>query len=271
MNNNNIDIPTYLRKTARQIWQISPALSIDDVLEHDEIRRILESIGEKYDKTNILNWLLPDHVLREELPYLIHKPTWSLVEACAVWCDLNPFILTQVLTIYNKSFFGSKFEMSQIHLSKFDRLIILATHEALSGAMEVQHIGHQIYVTPVNFYNWAIKQTNFLLSGDSPKKLFAELNLGCESIAPVKPPTKLDQKRDELRRILALIKSIDPDLEVHQMPGRKKDFKNLCQTLNPKMFSISESTFADHLDQICTFMPGSRETNYYDKIAAQIK
>lgn len=258
-----------LRKAARQLWRLDENLSKQELLKHVEIKRIVSSVGQTYSQDQIENWLLPDCVLREEIVYLKSKPLWTLIEACAVWCDFNPFIFTQATVVKNPAFVGHETLFHPQLLADYHRLLIEATHQSATGGLPVKHIDGEILVAPEDFYYWATNQKGMALKEGSPSELFEELSINWKSKQPsVKEPGKLEQKKEELRRILTLLKAADPKLKTTAMPGIKSDFKALCERINPKMFSVSASTFNDYLEGICTFRAGAKQSDYYQKVGA---
>ena len=86
----------------------------------------------------------------------------------------------------------------------------------------------------------------------------------------IKPTGKVDEKRKEIIRILALIKKHDDQFNNANMPGIRSEFQEFCISQNKMMFQTSPDTFNDYLNGICTFKPGSRETGYYKRIATKL-
>jgi hypothetical protein len=260
-----------LRKAARQLWRLRPDLSYDEILNHTEIKRILATDGNKYSDDQLSEWIRPDRGLEEEIVYLRNQTHWTLIEACAAWKSLNPFILTQAIIVKNKAFFGYETLFATELLTNFNQLLITAIDASASGGFEVMHKEGQIFVTPENFYNWALTQNiTHPLSGRA-LYFFDELSIHWQSPqSTAKQPSKLDLKLAELHRILDQLKAVDPNIDATSMPGRKGDFKALCQRLNPAMFSVSQSTFDDYLNGICTFCSGARQTDYYQQILAKL-
>lgn len=256
------------RRFARQVWREEPYLSVEEMLDRNEIKWVACQ-GINYDRDQLLNWILPDATPHEELPFFKGLTVWSLDEAVALWLDFNPFILVQAIQKYRPQFWNQAFHPNL--RENFHLLREKASRSALAGELKAAQKGDQFFVTPRDFYEWAIKNTDGP-NGSRPENFFAELqkDWSINAINPNKPPGKVDEKKKEIDRILGVIKAVDPEFNSANMPGRKEDFQKLCIQLNKQMFSIAPSTFNDYLPKLCMFKSGARKTDYYTKIADKL-
>lgn len=154
------------RRTARQIWHEQPDLSIDDMLARDEIRSACNY--RQYPSTKLHNWILPDPSLFEELPFFKQSSHWSIEEAAALLLDLNPFILIQGMATnparWNPAYHPALREKYRLLLQKVE----LAT---IGGILVSIEKNGKNYVTPRNFYEWAIANGEEP-KGSNPEELF---------------------------------------------------------------------------------------------------
>jgi len=255
------------RRYARQIWREQPDLPVEDMLKRNEIVWIALK-GKHYDRKQILDWILPDATPHEELVFFRELSLWTIEEAVALLQDVNPFILLQSFHKHNPSFWNQAFHPNL--RENYHVLLHKAKCCAITGELKAIRDESRYLVTPHDFYEWAVKN-NVYPNGSRPEEFFAELNTEWVSAqANTEKPSKVDKKRNEIRRILALIKKIDLDFNLTSMPGRKADFHDLCIQQNNILFSISLSTFNDYLTGLCTFNSGARKTDYYKKIAEKL-
>ena len=70
-------------------------------------------------------------------------------------------------------------------------------------------------------------------------------------------------RRQALVRILDALKQCDPSLREDDMPGIKADFLDLCQDLNPHLFTVAQSSFNDAIKGWLGFRSGAKSTHYY--------
>jgi hypothetical protein len=254
------------RRYARQIWREQPHLTIDEMLERNEIK--LDACqGRHYVRKELEEWIKPDSNPHEELDYFSVLPLWKIEEACALWHDFNPFILLQSFQECNPSFWITAFHPNL--RESFFLLLDRAQRCALSGQLATTKADNQFFVTPEDFYKWVTK------SGETPDatriiNFFASLKEGWSSVDGNKKATRVEGKVREIRRILEAILSIDPAFDATSMPGRKEDFHNLCMQLNKSMFSIARTTFNDYLLGVCSFNAGARNTDYYSNMASKL-
>ena len=104
MNNQIIeDVGKLCRGYARQIWQEQTDLSVEEMLLRNEIVWVALG-GKRYDKVQILNWILPDSTPHEELDFFRELDVLTIEGAVALWRDVNPFIFLQSFEKFNPSF-----------------------------------------------------------------------------------------------------------------------------------------------------------------------
>ena len=263
MNVNSLSVGKLCRRFARQIWREQPDLSVEDMLKRDEILQIALN-GQKYHEWQILEWITPEHTPHEELDYFWELDMWTIQEAVALWSDINPFILLQSF----KSSWGLPYHPN--FRAAYHLLIDKAKRSVISGELIGVRNGDDYFVTPHNFYVWAIDHTNDQI-GTRTEDFFYKLEMKWKLSQPQinNSVSKVEEKRNEISRILNVIHSIDRGFSYASMPGRKKDFHDLCKQKNKSMFTISQSTFNDYLKGLCTFNGGARETDYYKIISTK--
>lgn len=99
----------------------------------------------------------------------------------------------------------------------------------------------------------------------------ADLLAFLDSIKPHRGTGKVEARKAKISAILSMIEEADSTFSRHAMPGRKVDFFALCQRLDRASFAhIVEATFCDYLKGLCSFKPGARKDDYYQRIAAQL-
>jgi hypothetical protein len=254
------------RRVARQIWREHPEMPIDEMLERYEIKEIACQ-GHPIDRTTLLDWILPELSPHEELPMFREWTVWKIEEAVALWLDVNPFILVQAVQNHRPSFWNAALVPS--YREAFSLLLEKAQRAALGGQLVAKEFGNHFWITPRDFYYWAMANTEGPL-GSRPVNFFASLQAGWGSDGKDRKETKVEGKIREISRILDNIKAVDPEFNPSSMPGRKQDFHQLCIQLNKPMFSIALSTFSDYLIGVCAFGPGARETDYYVNLAPKL-
>ena len=255
------------RRYARQIWREQPKLSIDEMLERHEIKDVACG-GKYYNRNRLLDWILPDLTPHEELDFFRNLPLWKIEEATALWLDINPFILLQAVQKHNPAFWYQAFHPNL--REQFHDLFENARRSAFSGQLMSKQTEDQLFVTPQDFYNWAMKNTEGP-NGSRPQSFFSELQQNWSaSPDPTKRETKVEEKIREIMRILDALTAADPEFDRRSMPGRKEDFQALCEQLNKKLFSVAAATFNDYLVGICSFNPGARKTDYYENICHKL-
>lgn len=266
MNDMNEQMKSDCRRFARQIWREHPEMSIDEMLERYEIKEMICQ-GLPIDPTKLLDWILPDMTPHEELPLFREWTLWKIEEAAALWLDINPFILVQAVHNHRPSFWSAAYVTS--YREMYSLLLEKTQRAAISGQLITKEFGNHFWVTPHDFYYWAMANTEGP-SGSRPKDFFASLQAGWASDGQDRKETKVEGKIREISRILDAIKAVDPEFNPSSMPGRKQDFQQLCIQLNKPMFSIALSTFSDYLIGVCLFGPGARATDYYVNLATKL-
>jgi len=262
------EIGKLCRRYARQIWREQPELSVDEMLQRNEIVWVALD-GKRYGRMQILNWILPDSTPHEELDFFKELDTWTIEEAVALWRDVNPFIFLQSFQKFNPSFWNQAFH--PVLREKYHLLLQKLKRSAIKGDVTTTRDSDQFFITPHDFYVWAIKNTDGPL-GDRPETFFTDLVevWASSQNKPEKQPSKVPEKLHEIERILSLIKKHDPNFNQKNMAGRKKDFQDLCITLNKEFFTVAPDTFNDYIKSICKFRSGARETDYYTKMANKL-
>lgn len=268
MSNEIQEVGKLCRRYARQIWREQPELSVDEMLQRNEIVWVALN-GKRYERMQILNWILPDSTPHEELDFFNELDVWTIEEAAALWRDVNPFIFLQSFKKHNPSFWNQAFH--PVLREKYHALLEKLKRSAIKGDVTTTRNGDQFYITPHDFYVWATKNTDGPL-GDRPESFFAKLEgeWAVRQVEINQQTTKVNEKRVEIQRILNTIKIADPDFSQESMPGRKLDFQNLCIMLHKRYFTVASETFNDYLKGICKFSSGARETDYYKKIAIKL-
>lgn len=266
-------LETQFRKTARQLWREYPDLSFDEMVDQHDIQELTHLI-KIYDRKKLKLLFLPHPTAGDELPNLRAQGLWTLGDAAALWQDLNPFVFFQAFQQRNPSFFNMPIYTDK--RESWMRLRDQASQAVLQGELKGIRDKDQLLVTPQDFYEWGMIHTEGHATG-RPEMLFAELKLQWEEDkaklnppAAPKPPSKVENKRSEIKRILELIKSVDAEFDSQNMPGKRADFQKLCIHVNKKMFSIADETFNDYLPGLCKFNSGARGTDYYSTIAQQL-
>jgi hypothetical protein len=260
------------RETARQLWREYPHLTFEEMVEQPDIVALIPQ-GEVRSQSQLIDLVSPELSSAEELPILKVSKIWSLGDAAAMWLDINPFVFNQAFQQRNPSFYTMP-----IFPGLRDRWFQLrdkASQAALLGELQTINDKDQHWIKPRDFYDWAISHAEE--PSWSAEKVFAALNAQWEiedakNIQPeeTKPPSKVELKRIEIKRIIESISAIDTEFDRLSMPGKREDFQNLCIQINKKMFSVAQETFNDYLVGLCTFSSGARETDYYSKIATKL-
>ena len=266
MNERLKEMKSQCRRYARQLWREHPEISIDEMIEHDEIKKIT-SQEYKINLATLQDWILPDITPHEELPMFSGLTMWTIEEAVALWLDINPFIFVQAVKNHRPNFWSAAFIPS--YREMLSLLLDKAQRAALSGHLTTKEFDNQLLVSPRDFYHWAMANTEGPF-GSRPKDFFADLQADWDDDGKDRKETRVEGKIREINRILDAIKAADPEFNPASMPGRKQDFHELCRQLNKPMFSIALDTFNDYLAGICKFKPGARETNYYARLTLQL-
>ncbi len=253
------------RRYARQFLRENPNLSFDEILESYEIKEEACK-GTTYDRTDLLNWILPDLTPHEELPHFFDLPQWRIEEAAALWLDLNPLLFLLASKRANPEALIGGYHPNV--RARYSQLLDKAISFAISGQLPVKEFKGDYWVTPRDFYEWAIKTTT-PPDGSRMENFFEKLREAWSSDGNSKE-TKVEVKIKEIRRILESLKTADPAFDPTAMPGRKKDFHDFCIQMNRLMFSIASATFNDYLAGVCRFNPGARATDYYTNIAPKL-
>jgi len=82
----------------------------------------------------------------------------------------------------------------------------------------------------------------------------------------------VEEKKRLIRTILDDIADLDPKFSPDKMPGIKKDFFELCKSLNHERFAfVTLATFDDYLRGICDFGKGHRHSLYYEDILRKMR
>lgn len=253
------------RSTARQLWRENPNLTTDEVLSHPDITETACK-GISYDLNLMLSWVLPDITPHEELKYFRDWQVWKLEEAASLWLDLNPFVMLQSINSLNPDYW--KVPIAPTIRERLALLIEKARRSALSGHLPFNELNGQFWIKPKDFYEWALK------NAEEPAWRFtefiSELQATWDGDDRSNAVSKVDAKIAEIRRILAAIKTADPEFDSTSMPGRKQDFQHLCIKINRALFSVAPATFNDYLPGVCCFNPGARATDYYTNIVSKL-
>ena len=202
-------------------------------------------MGEHYSISTLKAWISPSIDAHDEFSIYEKLSSWPLDVAVALWLNINPFILSQASRSLKPDVWNT-YILAHVR-ANFNATLNIALSAAIEEELQAKLVKSEYYVTPYNFYHWGIQ--NLGTPKEQPYEFFEKLKKKWPSsqITATKKPTYVNKKREEINRILDLIRANDSAFDHSNMPGRKVDFQEFCIKHNKSLFSVANETFSDYL------------------------
>ena len=129
-------------------------MSIDEMIAREEIKVACES--KSFPRETLLSWILPNLTVLEELPFFARCNLWTIEESIFIWLNLNPFIAIDALKIIRPEFITTNLQPN--YREQYYQYLAIAHRAAIDHALMTVIDGGKRYVTPRDFYEWAMKK-----------------------------------------------------------------------------------------------------------------